>query len=457
MARIVFNLPEFADYQERFLYNEARFTVTEASTKAGKTFPHIIYIFEQAHRTDLPIGWECWWVAPIYKQAEIAFKRLKREIERIGAENVYRINESKMYVQCPNGRMIQFKSADNPDSLYGEDVMLAVLDEFTRMDPSAFYAVRSTLTATRGKMKLIGNYISEANWGHLMAMERIDDPEWDYFKIPATEAVKAGIMSQDELDQAKKDYPRDVYLALYMCEGSAHPLQLFEASAVSDMWEDEAERGEKCIVIDVAGPGKDETVVALFDGMVLEKIRKFAKSSTADCVAAVQKWMEKFKVEEHNVVVDNGYGHAVAEAFPGCLRYDGSKGPVDGKYKLLNFGNLRAQCYYEASIAINERRLSVNPDLAKEHRKFIDMELLSIRRKHEVVETKFWIEEKKELKKRIKRSTDYADVIQMMMYRLLKPRPMMVEAMEYVAEERKKRRKSKKRRSSSGRSIFEAR
>ena len=41
--------PKLSDYQKEFLYNDARFTITEASTKCGKTFSHIWWLFEQAH------------------------------------------------------------------------------------------------------------------------------------------------------------------------------------------------------------------------------------------------------------------------------------------------------------------------------------------------------------------------------------------------------------------------
>lgn len=42
--------PKLTSYQKDFLYNEARFTITEASTKVGKTFAHIWWIFEQANK-----------------------------------------------------------------------------------------------------------------------------------------------------------------------------------------------------------------------------------------------------------------------------------------------------------------------------------------------------------------------------------------------------------------------
>ena len=53
--------------------------------------------------------------------------------------------------------MLWFKGADKPDALYGEDVYAAVIDEASRCKEEAWHAVRSTLTATRGPIRIIGS------------------------------------------------------------------------------------------------------------------------------------------------------------------------------------------------------------------------------------------------------------------------------------------------------------
>ena len=87
--------PNLTSYQKDFLYNESRFTITEASTKAGKTFSHIWWIYERAHEDWNEPNYNHWWVAPIYSQAKIAFKRLKNKLGRTGA---YKINESNLSI-----------------------------------------------------------------------------------------------------------------------------------------------------------------------------------------------------------------------------------------------------------------------------------------------------------------------------------------------------------------------
>lgn len=209
------NAPTFPKYQLDILNSRSRFTVTEAATKVGKTFSHLFWIFDQANRKGKP-GDNYWWIAPVYSQAKIAFSRLKISIVKIDG---VRFNESELYTELPNGAKIWFKSADKPDNLYGEDVYGCVFDEFTRAKEEAWIAIRSTLTATRGKCKFIGNVRGKKNWGYRLGVKaRSGDPEYEYFKITANDAVNAKILSKDEITQAQKDLPEHAFKQLYLAE-----------------------------------------------------------------------------------------------------------------------------------------------------------------------------------------------------------------------------------------------
>ena len=112
--------PNLTQYQKEILFSEARFTITEASTKVGKTYSHIIWLYGKAHDEGVKNGHNFWWVAPVYNQAKIAFNRLRRYLAKTG---LYKFNESNLIIYCPNGAQIHFKSAEKPDNLYGEDVL----------------------------------------------------------------------------------------------------------------------------------------------------------------------------------------------------------------------------------------------------------------------------------------------------------------------------------------------
>ena len=75
-SKIEYTRPKLANYQAEIIDCKKRFTITEASTKSGKTVSHIIWLFEQSIQGSN--GQEFWWVAPIFSQAKIAFERMQR-------------------------------------------------------------------------------------------------------------------------------------------------------------------------------------------------------------------------------------------------------------------------------------------------------------------------------------------------------------------------------------------
>lgn len=200
------------DKQRAFIDNDERFTIVEATTKAGKTVGCIVWLFEMA--LSGRDGDNYWWVAPTSKVAKIAFRRMKRYIQ---PKRMYTANQTEMSITLITGAIIFFKSADDPDGLYGEDVKAAVLDEATRMKKDSWIAVFSTLTATAGKCKIIGNVKGIGNWVYELARdaETGKKENWKYYKITADDAVKAGVLHQSVIDEAERTLPNGVFLELY--------------------------------------------------------------------------------------------------------------------------------------------------------------------------------------------------------------------------------------------------
>ena len=213
--RINYRRPSLYPKQEQAIFSEDRYGIIEGSTKCGKTVACIAWILEQAMRGKR--GQSFWWVSPVYPQAKIAFRRLKRGLP----ENLYQANESELTVTLPNEAIISFKSAEKPDNLYGEDVFAAVMDEATRMREEAWHAIRSTLTATRGYVRIIGNVKGRRNWAYALA-RKAEGGElgWLYSKLTADDAVEAGIIASDEVEQARSQLPENVFKELYFAEPS---------------------------------------------------------------------------------------------------------------------------------------------------------------------------------------------------------------------------------------------
>jgi hypothetical protein len=283
ISEITYQRPNLTNYQQKILDDPARFTITEAGTKTGKTVSHIIWLFEQALL--LKPGQFVWWVAPVYQQAEIAFRRMKAYIQ---PPELYSCNATKMRIHLATGGIMEFKSADNPDNLYGEDVHAAVFDEFTRARESAWWALRSTLTATNGKCKMIGNVKGKKNWGHKLGIKaKAGEKNYAYYRITVVDAINEGIITQEELDQAKRDLPEDVFRELYMAdptEDGANPFGITHIN--NNVIQQIAEGQPVCYGIDLAKSVDWTVVIGLNEKREMCYYNRFQKdwSQTKDFI-----------------------------------------------------------------------------------------------------------------------------------------------------------------------------
>lgn len=216
VRRITYRRPFLYAKQEAFLFTPARYSVVEASTKTGKTTGCLVWLNEKACLEGRE-GWNGWWVAPVYGQAKIAYGRLKR----FATKGVLRFNDSELCATYPNGAKLWFKSAEKPDNLYGDDVHAAVLDEASRMREEAWWAMRSTLTATQGQLRIIGNVKGRKNWYyHLARKAQAGEPGMYYAKLTAWDAVEAGVVLRAEVEDAQRMLPEAVFRELYLAEPS---------------------------------------------------------------------------------------------------------------------------------------------------------------------------------------------------------------------------------------------
>ncbi len=216
MPTAEFVRPHLYEKQYQAIYNEARYAVIEAATKSGKTHGCIVWLFEKA-AIEGKSNRNYWWVAPILTQAKIAYKRMREAIPR----ELRKTNDTELTITLPNGAVIWFKGSDRPDSLYGEDVYAAVIDEASRCRAEAWHAVRSTLTATGGPVRIIGNVKGHKNWAYRIARKaETGTPGYSYAKITAYDAAEAGVVTFEEIEDAKAALPDRVFRELYLAEAS---------------------------------------------------------------------------------------------------------------------------------------------------------------------------------------------------------------------------------------------
>lgn len=232
-TRARLELPPMYPKQYAAVCDPARIVVIEAATKAGKTVGCLMWLLSRAWNGGKG---EYWWIAPTFAQSTMAFNRMVDWLQQGDpAKHAWDVNLSVVRIRLSNGANIWFKSADNADSLYGEDVQSAVIDEATRCSEASWYAIRSTLTATRGKLRIIGNVRGRKNWAFALA-RRAEAGERDmaYFKLTAYDAVEGGVVDAQEIEDAKRVLPEAIFRELYLAEPSDDGGNPFGIKAIAE-------------------------------------------------------------------------------------------------------------------------------------------------------------------------------------------------------------------------------
>src|SRR5262249_9607898 len=108
-ARYRWTRPALYPAQEAAIFAPARYAVIEASTKSGKPGGCSAWPAGGAWARGRP-GRSFWWVAPIYAQARVAYRRLKRQMPLSAGQLAS--NESELTISLPNGAVLWFKGAE---------------------------------------------------------------------------------------------------------------------------------------------------------------------------------------------------------------------------------------------------------------------------------------------------------------------------------------------------------
>ncbi len=259
IEQIKIELPRLYDKQHKAIFSPSRYAVIEASTKSGKTVGCLVW---QAHKvlTDDKKRHH-WWVAPVYGQSQIAYGRARRMFD----PKLYKPNDSEMKLSFTNGATWHFKSGEKPDNLYGEDVASAVIDEATRLREEAWHAVRSTLTATKGPIRIIGNVKGRKNWAYRLArMAEAGEGDMSYAMLNCDDAISAHVIEQAEVDDAKRVLPDAVFRELYLCEPSDDEGNPFGLKAIRNCQRDGLQGTPVYFGVDLA-KSIDYTVVCGLD------------------------------------------------------------------------------------------------------------------------------------------------------------------------------------------------
>lgn len=204
-------LPKLHSGQIPIVNDQHRVVVAAMGSKFGKTFSMGIWLAQQAWNRYQSVNW---WCGPTQQQATIAWNQILLYLPR---ERV-KINRSNhtIYLLQTNGSIhsrIEFRSADRPETLRGEGVHAAVVDEAAFWNYDSYISVWTTLSRTRGKLRIIStpkgrNYFYDEwlkGWDEDL---RQKNPEFMSYQLP-THANP--YVPRESLEEFKANFPADVY------------------------------------------------------------------------------------------------------------------------------------------------------------------------------------------------------------------------------------------------------
>lgn len=199
-------LPRLHPGQKTVWDEHARFKVLASGRRWGKTL-----LGSLACVVDGASGGRAWWVAPSYKMAMVGWRAVYRLGRQIPGANIRR---GDLLVEMPGGGSVQVRSADDPQSLRGEGLTLAVLDECAFMREEAWTeALRPALSDRLGGALFISTPKGR-NWFWRLWQRGQDDnePDWQSWAFPT---ASNPYIAQTEIDAARRDLPERVYLQEY--------------------------------------------------------------------------------------------------------------------------------------------------------------------------------------------------------------------------------------------------
>lgn len=194
-------------WQTKVWDSPKRFKVINCGRRTGKSTLSALKMLDFAHSKD---GLIVWYIAPTYKQAKnIMWEMIKGYVP---PGSVMSQNEQELKVVLKNGSILYLKGADNPDSLRGVRIDLAIFDEVAFFDKwdLVWSIMRPTLMDSRAECWFIStpngyNHFFDLSRRHVDPISGLD---WGYFHFTTYDNPHIPI---EEIEQTRREVDEDSF------------------------------------------------------------------------------------------------------------------------------------------------------------------------------------------------------------------------------------------------------
>jgi phage terminase large subunit-like protein len=242
------------DKQLEVLTSPARFKVCAAGRRAGKSYLARVMLFIAGMKMKNERGYdlldkEVWYVAPTFNQGkDILWNPLKQ----MGKDIIETVHENTATIRLINGRRIQIKGSDRPDTLRGVGISDVVLDEYAFMKPEVWdLIIRPTLADVEGNALFIGTPDGKNHFYDIWEEARsgLAGDDWAAFHF---NSLDNPLLSRDEIEKAKERMSIEAFNQEFNASFSSSGNGAFKPTDIQ-YYDDEPSDGFVYIAVDPAG------------------------------------------------------------------------------------------------------------------------------------------------------------------------------------------------------------
>lgn len=399
------------DYEARDWQAEALVSLEESSRsvlvahrRAGKTELLAIYLLLAAMKLNREHPAPLFaYMAPFLNQAKnVVWARLKYYARNLLGAGLAKIDESDLILTLWNGSAIRLFGADYPDRLRGNGFDGVVMDEVAQMKADTWEAVVLPALSDRDGWAVFIGTPKGQNVFYDIYSAHAGDPDW-YTGVYSAEST--GIFDGEQLQSLREEMGENLFRQEYLCDFTADNADGFVSFqtilAAEQRLRPVVNEAPLVMGVDIAAQGDDRSCLVCRRGNVLEYIDVWKEPDTMRTVGLVSDAINYWKPRV--VFMDScGLGLGPVDrlrqlGFKVVGINSGTQASRPDKY-----ANLKAEMWWRMGEWLEEGCIPNNVALRAD--------LLAPRRDYDG-RNRVKVESKKELKARVKFSTDIADAL----------------------------------------------
>ena len=343
------------------------------------------------------------YIAPTYTQAKgIVWTDPNMLDAYLPKELVLRKNESELLVEFKTKSILAIKGGDNPDSIRGEDYEGVGIDEFALLKLGVWEEIlRPVIAQSKDRFALFA--FTPKGLNH--AFDYWNKAEgWEGWHKSLLKASESGIITQDELELAKKQMPLALYNQEFECDfmaGEEFCLIKPEMIMALNSRVDINPVRKKILTCDPA-TGNDECVIYVMDNSRILEAKYLYYDDTMKIVGEIMLLMEKYHLND--CAIDTiGIGKGIVDRLQELNRNVLPINSAEEAIEKDRFSNKRSEMWWYAMEQIQNKEVEpiTDSELIKQ--------LTSVYYKPPSSNGKLGLELKQDTKKRLGRSPDRAD------------------------------------------------